>query len=255
MNRLEGKVAVVTGGAGGIGIATARKLVSEGARVLLVDLAEGALREAARAIGSEAATIVTGDVTKPEDNERMIRAAVERHGGVDILVANAGIEGTVKPIPEFPVETFDKVLAVNVRGVWLGMKYAIPEIAKRGGGSIVILSSIAGLHGFAGVSAYVTSKHAVIGMMRTAALECAPMKIRVNTVNPSPVETRMMRSLEAGLTPGDASAAKEAIRSQIPMQRYGMPDDIAKLMLFLASDDSAFITGSVYMADGGSTAR
>ena len=152
MKRLEGKVAVVTGGAGGIGVASARKLVSEGARVLLLDLEEGALREAARAIGSEAATIVTGDVSKPEDNERMIRTAVERHGGVDILVANAGIEGTVKPIPEFPVETFDKVLAVNVRGVWLGMKYAIPEIAKRGGGSIVILSSIAGLHGFAGLS-------------------------------------------------------------------------------------------------------
>jgi NAD(P)-dependent dehydrogenase (short-subunit alcohol dehydrogenase family) len=126
---------------------------------------------------------------------------------------------------------------------------------RQGGGSIIITSSVAGVGGAAGLSPYVTSKHAVIGMMRSAALEVAPMKIRVNTVNPSPVETRMMRSLEAGIAPGDASAAKESIRSQIPMQRYGMPDDIAKLMLFLASDDSAFITGSVYMADGGSTAR
>ena len=254
MNRLEGKVAVVTGGAGGIGVATARKLVSEGARVLMVDLAEGALREAARAIGSEAATIVTGDVTKPEDNERMIRTAVERHGGVDILVANAGIEGTVKPIPEFPVETFDKVLAVNVRGIWLGMKYAIPEIAKRGGGSIVVMSSIAGLHGFAGVSAYVTSKHAVIGTMRTAALECAPMKIRVNTVNPSPIETRMMRSLEEEFAPGSAGEAKKGFEGIIPLGRYGTPEEVADIVCFLSSDESRFCTGGVYSVDGGMSA-
>ncbi len=130
-----------------------------------------------------------------------------------------------------------------------------PGAQSAGGGSIVITSSVAGVGGAPGVSAYVTSKHAVIGMMRSAALECAPFNIRVNTVNPSPVETRMMRSLEEGFSPGNAAAAKEMIRSQIPLQRYGMPDDIAKLMLFLASDDSAFITGSVYMADGGSTAR
>jgi NAD(P)-dependent dehydrogenase (short-subunit alcohol dehydrogenase family) len=254
MKRLEGKVAVVTGGAGGIGIATAKKLVSEGARLLLVDLAEGQLREAARTIGSEAATICTGDVTKPEDNERMIRTAVERYGGVDVLVANAGIEGTVKPIPEYPVETFDKVIAVNVRGVWLGLKYAIPEIAKRGGGSIVVLSSIAGLHGFAGVSPYVTSKHAVIGMVRTAALECAPLKIRVNTVNPSPIETRMMRSLEDSFAPGQSAEAKKGFEAIIPLARYGTPEEVADLVCFLASDESRFCTGGVYSVDGGMSA-
>jgi NAD(P)-dependent dehydrogenase (short-subunit alcohol dehydrogenase family) len=254
MKRLEGKVAVVTGGAGGIGVATAKKLISEGARLLLVDLSDSALREAAQSIGSEAATICVGDVTKPEDNARMMQTAVDRYGGVDILVANAGIEGTVKPIPEYPVETFDKVIAVNVRGVWLGLKYAIPEIAKRGGGSIVVLSSIAGLHGFAGVSPYVTSKHAVIGMVRTAALECAPMKIRVNTVNPSPIETRMMRSLEENFAPGAAGEAKKGFEAIIPLARYGTAEEVGDLVCFLASDESRFCTGGVYSVDGGMSA-
>ena len=271
MSRLEGKVAVVTGGAGDIGVATAKKLVSEGARILLVDLAESALREAARSIGSEAVTIQPGDVTKPDDNERMIQTAVERLGGVDVFVANAGIEGTVKPIPDYPVETFDKVIAVNVRGVWLGMKYAIPAIAKRGGGSIVVLSSIAGLRGLAGVSPYVTSKHAVIGMVRTAALECARSKIRVNTVNPSPIETRMMHrierlvqpapaegrqqhSLEEGLAPGAGARAKKGFEAIIPLARYGTPEEVADIVCFLASDESRFCTGGVYSVDGGMSA-
>jgi NAD(P)-dependent dehydrogenase (short-subunit alcohol dehydrogenase family) len=271
MNRLEGKVAVVTGGAGDIGVATAKKLVSEGARILLVDLAESALREAARSIGSDVVTIQPGDVTKPDDNERMIQTAVERLGGVDVFVASAGIEGTVKPIPDYPVETFDKVIAVNVRGVWLGMKYGIPAIAKRGGGSIIVLSSIAGLHGFAGVSPYVTSKHAVIGMVRTAALECARLKIRVNTVNPSPIETRMMHrverlvrpapatgrqqhSLEEGFAPGGGAEAKKGFEAAIPLGRYGTPEEVADIVCFLASDESRFCTGGIYSVDGGMSA-
>jgi NAD(P)-dependent dehydrogenase (short-subunit alcohol dehydrogenase family) len=254
MKRLEGQVAVLTGGAGGIGVATARKLVLEGARLLLVDLAESALRDAAASIGSEAAAICVGDVSRPEDNERMFRTAVDRYGGVDVFVANAGIEGTVKRIPDYPVETFDKVIAVNVRGVWLGLKYAIPEIAKRGGGSIVVLSSIAGLHGFAGVSPYVTSKHAVIGMVRTAALECAAQKIRVNTVNPSPIETRMMRSVEENIAPGAAGDAKKGFEAIIPLGRYGTSEEVADLVCFLASDESRFCTGGVYSVDGGMSA-
>ena len=254
MSRLNGKVAIITGGAGGIGRAAGRLFCAEGANVLLVDLSESALKDAAKEIGSNRVSYCVGDVTRPEDNDRFVSVATERYGGVDTFLANAGVEGVVKPITEYDVETFDKVIAINVRGVWLGLKSAIPALTKRGGGSIVITSSVAGVGGAAGVSAYVTSKHAVIGMMRSAALECAPFNIRVNTVNPSPVETRMMRSLEAGLMPTDAAAAKEMLTSRIPLQRYAMPDDIAKLMLFLASDDSAFITGSVYMADGGFTA-
>jgi NAD(P)-dependent dehydrogenase (short-subunit alcohol dehydrogenase family) len=144
---------------------------------------------------------------------------------------------------------------VNVRGVWLGIKYLMPEMKKRGGGSIIITSSVAGIRGTPGVSAYITSKHAVIGLMRTAALEGAEHNIRVNTVNPSPIETRMMRSLEEGFAPGAAMHAKERIAATVPLQRYGSPEEVANLMLFLASDESRYCTGGVYMVDGGISAR
>jgi NAD(P)-dependent dehydrogenase (short-subunit alcohol dehydrogenase family) len=173
-------------------------------------------------------------------------------GSIDVLVNNAGIShiGNLESTPE---EEFDRLFQVNVKGVFLGLKAAIPAMQTRGGGSIVITSSVAGVRGAPGVSAYVTSKHAVIGLMRSAARECAPLNIRVNTVNPSPVETRMMRSLEEGMLPGSAEAAKQTITAGIPLNRYGTPAEIAQVMLFLASDDSAWVTGSVYMADGGNT--
>jgi NAD(P)-dependent dehydrogenase (short-subunit alcohol dehydrogenase family) len=251
--RLKDKVAIITGGAGGIGRAAGKRFVAEGARVLLADIDENALREAVADIGSDQASHCVTDVTDPEANQRMVALAEERYGGVDILLANAGTEGRVKPIIECGVDVFDRVIAVNVRGVWLGLKAAIPALQRRGGGSIVITSSTAGVKGAAGLSPYITSKHAVIGMMRSAALECAPLGIRVNTVNPGPVETRMMRSLEEGLAPGAGEKAREMYKRRIPLQRYGEPDDVAALMLFLASDESSFITGSVYMVDGGMT--
>ena len=135
----------------------------------------------------------------------MIQVAEERYGGVDILLANAGIEGEVKPIVDYDEAVFDRVMNVNVKGVWLGLKSTIPAMKRRGGGSIVITSSVAGLHGTQNIAAYGTSIHAVIGLMRAAARECAALNIRVNTVNPSPVETRMMRSLEGGMGPGTVS--------------------------------------------------
>jgi NAD(P)-dependent dehydrogenase (short-subunit alcohol dehydrogenase family) len=255
MDRLRGKVAIITGGAGGIGRAAGELFAAEGANVLLVDLEASSLRDAARSIGSNRIATCTADVTRPEENERMVAECVDAFGGVDVFLANAGVEGRVKPITDYEVEVFDRVIAVNVRGVWLGLKYVIPAMRERGGGSIVITSSVAGVGGAPGVSPYVTSKHAVIGMMRSAALECAPFKIRVNTVNPSPTETRMMRSLEEGFMPGQQTEAHRQFASQIPLGRYGEPRDIANLMLFLASEESSFLTGSVYMADGGSTAR
>lgn len=254
MGRLDNKVAVITGGAGGIGVAAGKRFVAEGAQVLLVDLDEAALQAAVADIGSNAVSYCVGDVTQSEDNARMFALATERYGGVDVFLANAGIEGEVKPLTEQSEDRFDQVLAVNVKGVFLGLKHGMPEIAKRGGGSVVITSSVAGVQGAAGVSPYVTSKHAVIGLMRSAALEGAPLNVRVNTVNPSPVETRMMRSLEDGMLPGSGEAAKAALVQQIPLQRYAEPDDIARVMLFLASDDSSWVTGSVQMADGGFTA-
>jgi NAD(P)-dependent dehydrogenase (short-subunit alcohol dehydrogenase family) len=253
MDRLEGKVAVITGGAGGIGKAAAALFAAEGANVVLMDLSEEALSAAASDIGSNRVSTFAGDVTSAEDNRAVMAAATERYGGVDILLANAGIEGDVKPLREYDEARFDQVMAVNVKGVFLGLQAAIPAMEERGGGSIVITSSVAGVKGAPNVSAYGTSKHAVIGLMRAAALECAHLNIRVNTVNPSPVETRMMRSLEEGMAPGQAEVAKEMVASRIPMQRYAEPEDIAKVMLFLASDDSAWVTGSVQMADGGNT--
>jgi len=254
MARLKGKAVVITGGAGDIGRTAAELFIREGARVLLVDLNGDSLKAAADSINSEALAYTVADVTRPEQVEAYVRTAVETFGGIDVFLNNAGIEGAVKPIVDYPVEIFDRVLAVNVRGVWLGLKYVMPEMQKRGGGSIVITSSVAGVGGTPNFSAYVTSKHAVIGLMRTAALEGAPHNIRVNTVNPSPVEGRMMRSIEDGFAPGAGDAVKQIMQTRIPLNRYANPEDVASLMLFLAGDESRFLTGGVYMVDGGNTA-
>ncbi len=260
MARLDEKVAVITGATGGIGRAASKLFAGEGARLTLVDLDEAALQETVRSIGEDRASYIVADVTQPDQAQAYINAAANRWGGVDALLANAGIEGALSPIPDYPVDVFDRVMAVNVRGVWLGIKYAVPIMRERGGGSIVITSSTAGIGGTPDMSAYTTSKHAVIGLMRTASLEGAPFGIRVNTVNPSPIETRMMRSIEEmRVAAMDDSAvtvevAKQAFAERIPLQRYGNPEEVARLMLFLASDDSSFCTGGVYMVDGGRSA-
>ena len=254
MGRLEGKVAIITGGAGGIGKAVGKRFVAEGADVLLVDLDEAQLAAACAEIGSNKVSYFVGDVTRMEDNQAMVDTATERYGGVDTFLANAGIEGDVSSIVDYDEARFEQVMAVNVKGPFLGLKAAIPALQARGGGSVIITSSVAGVKGAAGVAPYVTSKHAVIGMMKSAAKEVAADNIRVNTVNPSPVDTRMMRSLEEGMAPGAAQQAKAAMEASIPLGRYAQPEDIANIMLFLASDDGAFVTGSVYLADGGSVA-
>ena len=260
MARLEGKVAVITGATGGIGSAAARLFAEEGARVALVDLDEASLQDVVSSIGEDKASYTVADVTQPEQSEAYINAAVERWGGVDVLLANAGIEGTLSPIPDYPIDMFDRVMAVNVRAVWLGIKYVVPVMRERGEGSIVITSSTAGIGGSPEMSAYNTSKHAVIGLMRCAALEGAPDGIRVNTVNPAPIETRMMRSIEemrvAAMDDSRVTVevAKQSFAERIPLQRYGDPEEVAKMMLFLSSDDSSFCTGGVYMVDGGRSA-
>ena len=254
MQRLDGKVAVITGGAGGIGREAAARFVAEGASVLLSDVDERGLREVCEEIGSNRISFLAGDVSSLRHNEDIVQTATERYGGVDIFVANAGIEGDVASIVEYDEERFDQVMRVNVKGPFLGLKASIPALKQRGGGSIIITSSVAGVEGALNFAPYVTSKHAVIGLMRSAAKECASSKIRVNTVNPSPVDTRMMRSIEEGFSPGDGDKIKSMFETQIPLGRYAEASDIAKVMLFLASDDSSFVTGSVYMADGGYTA-
>jgi NAD(P)-dependent dehydrogenase (short-subunit alcohol dehydrogenase family) len=253
MGKLDGKVAIITGGSGGIGRAAAKLFAAEGGRVFLVDLDADALQSTIADIGAEHSAYAVADVSDAAQTQAYVTAAVERFGGVDIALLNAGIEGKVTPIVDYAEDLFDKVLAVNVRGVFLGLKYVMPAMSARGG-SIVITSSTAGIRGTSGMSAYVTSKHAVIGLMRAAALEGAEMDIRVNTVNPAPIDTRMMASIEEqrGLPTGDH--ANRPMARRLPLQRYGEPEEVARLMLFLGCDDSSFCTGGVYMVDGGVSA-
>jgi NAD(P)-dependent dehydrogenase (short-subunit alcohol dehydrogenase family) len=247
--RFKDKVALITGGSGGIGFALASIIVAEGGKVFLVDMDEPGLRERISNLGENNAAWAKADVSVAEDVQRYVEQALHAFGKIDIFFNNAGIEGVVAPMEAYPEDVFDRVMAVNVKGVWLGCKYVLPTMAE--GGSVIITSSVAGLKGTAGVSAYTTSKHAVIGTMKTAALEFAPRKIRVNTVHPGPVDNRMMRSLEAGLSPADPSAVKEGFSSMIPLKRYTHNDEIARAVAFLASDESVMITGASFVIDGG----
>ncbi len=251
--QLKNKVVLITGAASGIGLAAARRFAAEGASLMLADMDEKALRSAAGEIGSQAVDSVVVDVSNPEQVENMVRATVTKFGRLDAFIANAGIEGKIGEIVDSDVENFDQVMAVNVRGVWLGLKYAIGAMRDSGGGSIVITSSGAGVKGQPNMAPYNSSKHAVIGLMRCAALECAQYNIRVNTVNPGAVETRMMRSIEEGFAPGSGETFKETLHAATPMGRYARPEEIANMMLFLASDESSYCTGGVYMVDGGNS--
>jgi len=252
MKKLENKVAIITGGAGSIGKTTAKLFLSQGAKVLLVDLKEDALKEAVDELGSQDVKYSAADVTSAADVQRYVGEAVKAFGKIDIFFNNAGIEGVVKPVVDYPEDVFDKVIAVNVKGVWLGNKYVLPQMND--GGSVILTSSVAGISGSPNVSPYIASKHAVVGMMRNLAIESAPRKIRVNTINPSPVDNRMMRSLEAGYAPGEAEAMKKEFEKAIPLGRYADPEEIAQLVLFLAGDDSRFITGTTQVIDGGMNA-
>ena len=259
MNKLENKVAVITGGSGGLGVAASKLFVEEGAKVVIVDINEDALKTAVKDINHENISYVVSDVTQPEQVQNFVNITVERHGKIDVFLANAGIEGKMDEIINTPIEMFDQVIAVNVRGVWLGLKYVMPVMAKNGGGSIVITSSTAGIRGSFGMSPYSTSKHAVIGLMRSAALEGASMGIRVNTVNPGPNQTRMMRSIEqmtTELNPTMSSPkdVEKSLSERAALKRYGEPHEVAQMMLFLSSEDSSYCNGGVYMVDGGTSA-
>ncbi|ASF38253.1 NAD(P)-dependent oxidoreductase [Halobacillus halophilus] len=252
MGRLDGQTAVITGGSGGIGKTTARLFLQEGAKVSLVDVDEEALKDAKSELDAYGEVMtVTADVTEEKDVQNYVEKTLDQFETIDIFFNNAGIEGEVRPITEQRVEDFDKVMNVNVRGVFLGLKHVMPVMTEKQDGSIINMSSVAGLMGSPGVAPYVTSKHGVVGLTKVAALEAAPSSVRVNSVHPSPVNTRMMRSLEKGFSPDDAEAAKEEQTNAIPLNRYGETEDIAKVVLFLASDDSRFVTGSQYRVDGG----
>ena len=249
MTKLTNKVTVITGGSGAIGSATAKLFLDEGAKVVLVDINESALSKVASELNSPNVSFVAADVTKASDVQKYVQHTVNTFGKIDVFFNNAGIEGIVAPLTEYPEDAFDKVINVNLKGVWLGLKYVLPQMND--GGSIINTSSVAGLMGFGNMIAYTTSKHAVIGITRTAALEAAPRGIRVNSIHPSPVDNRMMRSLEDGFAPGSGETVKKNFEASIPMKRYATNDDIAKGVLFLASEDSKFMTGTKLVIDGG----
>ena len=216
----------------------------------MVDINEKALSKTIEDLGSENAAYFVADVTNEKEVEAYIQVAIQKYGKIDGFFNNAGVEGVVKPITEQTEEEFRQVLDVNVIGVWLGIKHMFKAM-KDTGGSIVITSSVAGLQGTAGMVAYTASKHAVIGIMRNAALEGADMNIRVNSVHPGPIDNRMMRSLEEGFAPGAGDAVKAQFEQIIPLKRYGTSEDVANLVVFLLSDASNYLTGAQYRVDGG----
>lgn len=252
---ISGKIALITGAAGAIGMATAILLAARGARIAATDLAGadfGPLRAAIP--DADRLLVVEADVTDEAAFGKVVAAVVETFGTIDIFFNNAGIEGPVAPIPDFPTDGFRKVMEVNVTGIFLGLKLVIPVMAKAGHGSIINASSVAGLTGSAGLCAYVASKHAVLGLTRAAAVEWGAKGIRVNCINPGPIESRMMASIEEGASPGAAAAVHDGFAATIPMKRYGTPDEVAGVVAFLASEDAAYVNGAAYTVDGGMTA-
>jgi len=249
MLRFENKVALITGGAGSIGTATARLLLDQGARVMLVDTEHQALEQAVQELNSPEVDFYVADVSRSLQVQNYVAATVARFGQIDIFLNNAGIMGAVQPIEAYPEDVFDRILAVNVKGVWLGCKYVLPHMND--GGSIILTSSMSGLYGTPSFSGYVTSKHAVVGIMRTLALEAAPRRIRVNTINPGPIYNSLMEALEEGVAPGNGALVRQQLEAAIPLSRYAQAEEAAQLVAFLGSDESHYITGTTQVLAGG----
>jgi NAD(P)-dependent dehydrogenase (short-subunit alcohol dehydrogenase family) len=249
--RLAGKVAIVTGAASGIGRATAELFVAEGARVVAVDVNEKAGQALAEQRGKNM-RFVAADVSKGEDVQRFVNATVNVFGGLDVLFSNAGI-AIFKPVEETSEEEWDRVIAVNLRACFLGIRYAVPHMLKRGGGSIINTASVHGFATGAAMGAYGASKHGVIGLTKGAALDLAKYKIRVNAICPGAIDTPLMRSNLKAV--GDEEEELRKISASEPIGRVGLPEEIARAALFLASDESSFATGAPFLIDGGLVAR
>jgi NAD(P)-dependent dehydrogenase (short-subunit alcohol dehydrogenase family) len=242
-------VALISGGAGSIGLATARAFAATQARVMIVDLEPESLQRAAAEIGSDAVEWAAADVTKAEQVERAVRATIESFGRLDIAFANAGVFGVVAPVGDYPVDVFEHVMSVNVLGSFLVAKYALQEM--RPGGSLIINSSVVGLTSDRGIAAYATSKHALVGLMRTAAKEMAPKGIRVNSIHPGPTDNDFQHAIEVEAIGASREQSAKAFDRMIPLARHATPEEIAQAVLFLASDESAFVTGHALAVDGG----
>jgi NAD(P)-dependent dehydrogenase (short-subunit alcohol dehydrogenase family) len=249
MARLDEKVVLITGGESGIGLATARLFVSEGARVHLVGIDETKLGAAVDELGHENASSSVADVTDEEAVARAIAAGVDRYGRFDVVISNAGISGEMAPIVDYPSDVFARTLAVHVLGAFHVLKHTTPHIPD--GGSVIITSSVVGLIGPPGASGYVAAKHAQVGLMRTAAKELAPRRIRVNTIHPGPTSTPFQDDIEMRSTHLPRDEAAKAFDTMIPLGRHATVEEIAQGMLYLASDESAMVTSHRLSIDGG----
>lgn len=249
MGRLDDKVVLITGGESGIGLATARLFVAEGASVQLVGIDEAQLAAAATEFGPDTAIASVADVTDEQAVARAVAEGVERYGRFDVVISNAGISGEVGEIAAYPSDAFARTLDVHVLGAFHVLKHTIPHVS--GGGSIVITSSVVGLIGAPGVSAYVAAKHGQVGLMRTAAKELAPRRIRVNTIHPGPTSTPFQDSIEMRATGLPQDEAAQAFDAMIPLGRHTTTHEIAQAMLYLASDESAMVSSHTFSIDGG----
>lgn len=248
LQRFAGQTVLLTGSTGGIGQATARRFHAEGARLVLVDLDLDGLRAQARALGP-GVSIYDADVSDGSRAQAILDEVLQRHDRIDVGVLNAGIEGRIAPLEEQTVQDFDRVMAVNVRGVFVWLAGLMRAMRARQGGAITVTSSVGGLIGSRQLGPYVASKHAVVGLMKTAALEGAAAGIRVNAINPGPVATRMMDAIDSAR--GELLQARQRNAQAMPLGRYGTPEEVAAMIAYVSSQEAGFVTGTTLVMDGG----
>jgi len=249
MGVMDGKHCIITGGAGSVGLASAKALAEAGATLMLVDRDAAALEQSADSIGAKDTLVAVADISNSSEVKAFVKQAVDAWGKIDVVFANAGISGTNAAVTDFPEDIFDAVLDVNVRGTFLTLKHSIPYI--RDGGSIVVTSSIMGVRTRPGTVGYITSKHALIGMVRCVARELAGRNIRANIIAPGPLENEFQQTIEDRVSAAMGVNATEMLNNMIPLGRHGTAEEISRAVLFLASEQSSFTTGAVLMADGG----